>query len=169
MLNIIIISILTFITVFIAHIIIWRTIKPKNQITWLLIIFIVAPIIILLTLFIINDASDLQGSILSILLYYALAGVYIQTYPAIQANCPSLFITYFIGKHLNGVDLNEIKNIVDSKCLTKVDTRIEDLVKDGFVKIDPSKKITLTSKGDLLATLFILYRSKFLGLTEGEG
>ncbi len=166
--NIIIYSFILFIIIFFLHIIIWRTIRPKKQIIYLLAIFIFIPILLVTVLlfYIKMNFNFLQDLILIFLLYFALAGVYIQTYPAIQAWSPSLFFIYLIGKNKNGININNISNVLNQKNL--ITDRFNDLKNDDLITISNNKIIILTNKGKFLVNLFIIYR-RFLGLKEGEG
>lgn len=161
-----------FVSLFITHIIIWNVIRPKKHITMLFVNFIALPVILIGLLAI--GAPGLLFSyygpvdvVFIFLLYFAITGVYIQTYPAIQAWSPSLFILYFIKKQKKAVSLNTLQSVMSDD--TMINDRFNDLSAEGFITIvEEDGKIDLTSKGKLLALLFIFYR-KALGLDTGKG
>jgi hypothetical protein len=159
-----------FALIFLVHVIYWRSIKPKDQITPLLAIFAAVPLIPVAVCCIIDPRLIHQADLwLSLILYYAAAGVYIQTYPSIQANCPSLYIVNYIGRKKKGAAIKDIQKAVEKKRLTGLSERVKDLVSDGFIRTISGKKIDLTNKGKALAMLFIIYRTGLLGLEEGKG
>lgn len=155
---------------FCIHVVVWRLARPKQQILALLVIFYFIPAAFALLYWLLASRSISPDIIWpALILYIALAGVYIQVYPAFQANCPTLFIVNFIGKHKQGVGLEEIQSIIDKVGLTKLDDRVNDLVNDDLISVRENGAIDLTNKGKFLSMLFVLYRQKLLGLTEGEG
>ena len=103
---------------------------------------------------------------MGLILYLALAGIYIQIYPAIHIWAPSLQIVFLIGKKKKPVSYSEIKKTItaDSLILDKID----ELADEGLIFIKKSKEMVLTKKGKLLADIFIFYR-KLLKLKTGEG
>lgn len=155
---------------FCIHVVVWRVARPKQQILALLVIFYFMPAA-LAVLYWWLASQTISPDIFwpAVILYFALAGVYIQTYPAFQANCPTLFIVNYIGKHKQGVGIEEIQSIIDQAGLTKLEERVNDLLNDDLVKIRENGAIDLTGKGRFLSMVFVLYRQKLLGLTEGEG
>jgi hypothetical protein len=155
---------------FCIHVVVWRLARPKQQILALMVIFYFIPVAFALLYWLLalqTVSPDIFWP--ALILYIALAGVYIQVYPAFQANCPTLFIVNFIGKHKEGVGLEEIQSIIDKVGLTKLDDRVNDLVNDDLISVRENGSINLTNKGKFLSMLFVLYRQKLLGLTEGEG
>jgi len=157
-------------TTFCIHVVVWRVARPKQQILALLVIFYFIPAAFAV-LYQLLASSPVSPDIIwsALILYFALAGVYIQVYPAFQANCPTLFIVNFIGKHKQGVGLEEIQSIIDKVGLTKLDERVNDLLNDDLICVRENGAIDLTHKGKFLSMVFVLYRQKLLGLTEGEG
>ncbi len=167
--NVIINAVVFFILIMFIHIAYWRLCKPKGHITPLALVFVVIPVILLAACYFgDNTLFHDQDLWLSVILYFAFAGVYIQTYPPIQANCPSLYIVNVIGRK-GRAQFRDIKIAITGKKLTKVDPRIADLTHDGFIRISKQKKISLTAKGRLIASTYSFYRKRFLGLAEGEG
>jgi hypothetical protein len=155
---------------FCFHVIVWRFARPKQQIRALLVIFYFIPTTFTILYWLLESRTVSPDIIWpALILYIALAGVYIQVYPAFQTNCPTLFIVNFIGKNKQGVRLEEIQSIIDKVGLTKLDERVNDLINDDLICVRESGAIDLTNKGKFLSMLFVLYRQKLLGLTEGEG
>jgi hypothetical protein len=114
----------------------------------------------------IHSGVGIQDILLTALLYFALAGVYIQTYPAVQGWSPSLRMVYFIGTAEKGMDINELSKKFDDNILIK--GHLKNLEYENFVKLSDTGGISLTSKGNIMASVFLLYR-KLLGFKEGEG
>ena len=163
--NVIYKSFLIFFMVLFFHILIWRILKPKKHITSLLLVFIIIPFLFLGCLLKIFF-NTIDEFLLVILLHFALSFVYIQTYPAIQAWSPSLFITFLLGQSNKAFSIKEISEQIGEDSL--VNDRVEDLQKEGLIVISQDSLIFLTRKGYFLANIFILYR-KILGLEEGKG
>jgi len=164
-------GIVFFIFIFIIHIFYWRILKPKSHIKNLFINFIVvpAPIVFLIIYFSIYNpifGINFLDILFSAVLYLAIAGGYIQTYPPIQAWSPSLYIVFNIGKEKNTVTVDELKKTVDENKL--INDRFNDLSDEGLITINEKEEVFLTLKGKILSNLFYYYRS-FLGLKEGEG
>ncbi len=164
-----------FIFMLIIHIIIWRIFKPKKLIVFLFLIFIAIPLVIFLIYLIpfnlLNIQSNLtiqfQDFLFIALLYFSLAGAYIQTYPAVQAKSPSLQLVSLIGKEKSGVSITDLKKFFNTQKI--IIERIRDLEEEGFITIKKEDTmIKLTKRGKILASIFILYR-KLLGLATGEG
>jgi len=96
----------------------------------------------------------------------ALAAVYLMTYPAIQAESPSLVVLRAIADAMPaGLDWQEIAATFHPDAL--VNDRLADLLTDGLV-CQQGGQYQLTAKGGFLATIFAAYR-RVLGLPCGEG
>ncbi len=157
-------GLLFFIFILFGHILIWRKYKPKSEISALSFIFILLPFFVLIGLYFFISFVDLLA--LSIL-YYALAGVYIQTFPAFNCEIPSFKILRIIKSSMpEGVSLANIMNEFDSDEL--INSRTELLEKDKLVIKNKNSGYALTVKGKLLADFFILFR-KIYGLPIGLG
>lgn len=154
-----------FLNIFVLHVLIWRIKKPSAQIVSLFGLFLLFPAIIFLIL-LISFFSEKELILSSFLLYFALACAYIQTYPAAQANAPSLEIVYFLFKAGGeGLSEKEIIEKFDNQIL--VFNRMDDLFKENFV-FQKENKIFLTKKGAVFINIFRFYR-KILGLKAGQG
>lgn len=162
-------GIVIFIAVLVLHIMIWRIKKPKNEMIFLLFLFVILPFLVFIFLFLVNIFKNFTDNNLLFsvfLLYFSLSCAYIQTYPAARANAPSLQIVYFIYKSgKNGLSEEEIINKFNLNNL--VYERVEDLIKENFVR-QQDNTILLTKKGKVLADIFWLYR-KLYGLEFGQG
>lgn len=164
-------SLVFFITIFLIHVIIWRLFKPKNHIIGLVSIFILLPIFIFLLLLfyqihILKNFQYLTDLSFGLILHLALAGIYIQVYPAIHIWAPSLQIVLLMGKKKKPVSFSEIKKIVTADSL--ILDKIYELSDERLISIKKSKELVLTKKGKFLANIFIFYR-KLLKLKIGEG
>ena len=160
-----------FLLVLTIHIITWNRLRPKNDMNFLFFMFLVLPAIsfLLIPLFSLKLFLSYPEKILAVylpgcLLYFSLACAYIQTYPAFQADAPSLKIMRLI--HKSGTLTGD--KIINSFSLENlVQDRVDDLVKDGFISVE-NGKYYLKPKGKLLAIVFYHYR-KLYGLNFGEG
>jgi hypothetical protein len=89
---------------------------------------------------------------------------YMITYSAIEVDSPSIVIIMKIYKFgSEGVEQEKLENIVNDDLLIK--SRLKDLLIDKMAYLE-NGKFKLTSKGNLLANIFIYYR-KLLGTSEG--
>jgi hypothetical protein len=158
---------LLFIIVFACHVIVWRIFKPKAQIACLLALFVLLPLIGFVVLLLVS--IERLDCTFTFVLYFALAGVYIQTYPAIYANAPSLFIVHLIGQSKSGLSLGALQEALSKTGITSLDARMKDLVNDSLIAVSPNESVSLTPAGRILAVFMITFRQKILGLKEGEG
>lgn len=150
------------------HIIIWRAVKPRKHIITLFVFFILLPFVFFVILILVRVyyGMGIQDITLISLLYFAMACVYIQTYPAVQGWSPSLRMVYFIGTAEKGMDINELSKKFEDNILVK--GPLKNLEQENFVKLSDTGGISLSSKGNIMASVFLLYR-KLLGFKEGEG
>lgn len=157
MVKIITTSVVFFVFAFILQLLVLRIFNPKKVIHSLFFIFfvIVPLLIILYTVF----------NFKILLLYYLIAAAYIQTFPAIQADSPSLKIIDLIGNSKDGLKKEEIINAFLEESLRE--ERLRDLINEGLI-VKKNEELILTKKGKFLAKTFILYR-KILGLKRGAG
>ena len=169
-LNVIFYPFIIFIIILILHIIIWRVSKPQKQIVTLFLVFLLLPCSLLIITFIILyllkiNPISIEDFILILLFYFTLSGVYIQTFPSIQAGSPSLFIVNLIGRNNKPISTEIINKGIRKENF--INDRIDDLKKERLIIIN-NNSIILTKRGKVLSSVFILYR-KFIGLKEGEG
>ncbi len=158
-----------FLVVMLVHVIVWRVFKPRQHIVNLFLIFLILPFFFVVVFAVLNVQFRIVmiSDLLSIfLLYFSLACVYIQTYPAIYAVAPSLKMVCLINKSMpGGLKKEEIKNFFTSKDL--LNDRVKDLISENFIYMSDGE-IRLKFKGKFLAGIFFAYR-KLYGFQIGEG
>ncbi len=157
--KILIFPVAIFILAVAVHLVIWKISFPlKHRILILINIFawvLVFGIIIL---------PDFSQSLEFIVLYCSLGAAYLLSYPAIEADSPSLAITYNIAQTASaGLVKAELNKMMDDDIL--VVARINDLLSEGLVCLR-SGKYYLTPSGLFLAGLFSGFR-KLLNLPKG--
>ncbi len=169
-------GIILFIISLLIHVLVWRREPPKNYMGALVVIFIIIPTVLLsAATFAINRTGPIFNGpplnvlvdFLAILLFhYSLAGGYILSYPALQANCPTLTMLLIVARATpKGVEREKLQaNFNTSKML---EPRLKDLIDTDFVTITDGR-YKLTKKGGLLLGIFGFFR-KLLGLTAGIG
>jgi hypothetical protein len=155
-----------------AHIVIWRLGRPRSDVRALFVIFLIMPTAVGVVL--------LGGSLLApggpfppaldvaavLLLHWALVSAYVQTYPAVQAQSPSLEIAYVVGRSMpRGLSREEILARLNSGTL--VHSRVEDLVANRLVRADGDRYV-LTPSSTRLIRAFLEFRA-FLGLPKRGG
>jgi len=157
-----------FICLFI-HIIIWRLHHPKKQILTLFSLFFFFPILFYFLIYVIAEnvlSLNIEEILQVYLLHYALSLVYIFTYPAAQAGCPSFVILLIIKSSMPG---GVTKDEIYSYCLDKelFGPRIRDLINEDLVA-DKNGWLEPTKKGCFILKVFIILR-KLFGLPIGKG
>lgn len=163
---ILIIGISTFFIMLLLHIILWNIIYIKGEMIALFNLFIVTPLILILFGIKINLFQvDLDNLILILILYYSLALVYIQTYPAIVTQIPTFKILLLIKKNNNCITFEELELSFNQEEL--INSRINLLKQDKLILIR-DHKVELNIIGKILSNVFYYYR-KFLGLKVGDG
>jgi hypothetical protein len=156
-----------FVIAFVLHVLVWRILKPRNDINALGLVFIVLPFVAGGALFLAyKETFCLADFVLSALLYLTVAAAYIQTYPGMRSNVPTLVIVNLIGRSKSGLTIEQIKATLTQEQM--VQNKVEELADEGFVTMTSDQSIQLTARGRLLANCFIAYR-RLLGLSEGAG
>lgn len=154
-----------FLLILIVHIVVWNIIKPKSEIISLIAIFLIFPTPIAVLFLFCYRQIPILDFVSGAILYLALAGVYLQTYPAFTCVIPSFNILKIIKKAGGqGITISEIKKEFSLNEL--IGSRIELLESDNLIRRQDDK-LKLTLSGNALARFFILYR-KILGLPLGE-
>lgn len=150
---------LTFLIALFVHLLIWKLAMPKkNRPVVLVNIFFWVLVLAVLTM------KDFSQCLDYIVLYCSLAVAYVLSYPAMEADSPSLAIINIIAKASKaGLAKAELYKIMTDETL--VVARINDLLGDGLIFIE-SKQYFLTSKGLFLARVFGGFR-KLLNLPKG--
>lgn len=154
------------------HIVIWRIGRPRSDVRALLVIFMIAPALVVVAL---HGASLLTSggpvpSVLDataiLLIHWALASAYVLTYPAAQAQSPSLEIAYAVGQSMpRGLSREEILTLLNSETL--VHSRVDDLVANRLIRADGDRYV-LTPSSTRLIRGFLGFRA-FLGLPRLGG
>lgn len=143
----------TFILAFIFQIFWWRVARPKN--TFLLIFFIYLFFGILLLLFLKESEYKNSLNIESLLLYFLLVGAFINTYPAIESNIVTFRIQECIKR--GPASIEDIEG-----CFTyeaEIYCGIEQLVASNLATYNDEQNVALSSKGVVLAKIFIIFGS----------
>lgn len=161
-----------FIIAFTLHILIWRVKRPKNTAKALIMLFnsiLIFGIIVLLWLsYNYPNLSILPGAFISYLyitlLFHSLFVSYLLSYPAIEADSPSLVITTRIAQAgQTGLSREKIKELLKDDLL--VEPRLKDLINAGLIDLNNSV-YKINTKGVFFIQPFIIYRN-FLGLGKG--
>ena len=163
--------IVLFIVFFVIHVFWWRLFHPRSHISALILCFILLPAIVLFICILIGGDWGITALVrpklaYAVFFYYCIAGAYIQTYPAIQAWSPSLYIVYIIRNSGKTLSCAEIAEQISAESL--IHERIQDLLDEGLLRSDSNGNVRLTAKGNALALFFIKFR-QLLGLGEGGG
>lgn len=170
-----IVGTVSFLGSFFIHLELWRTIKPRRQMALLGLIFVLAPATIYFALFVIAQATQPSGTwfvrdpfnLSYVFIWHlALSAAYIMSYPAIQAESPSLRILLAIAdSRPGGLDARELEGLFPPDVLIK--ERFADLIAENLIQPDGNQYVP-TRKGRALTTLFTGYRW-LLDLPRGEG
>jgi len=149
---------------FLSHLIVWKVRVPERQVRALLKIFIYS---LLAGLFMLRltDSTLIAADYLYISLFVlSAAAAYIITYPALEADSPSLAIVSRIAAAgPRGLSDDEIYHEMGNDIL--VTPRIRDLLDEKLVRIRDGK-YRLTRSGSLFVGIFIFYRG-LLNLNKG--
>jgi hypothetical protein len=154
---------LLFFLAFFIHLFFWKLHLPKHHTKILLTIFLSVLLagILFLNMF---HHFNIFGCLQLSFLYISMTLAYITTYSGIEVDSPSLMIALKIKEAgLGGFNEEALQINLTDGILVK--PRIRDLYKDKMIYLDQGK-YKLTSKGILLARVFIFYRSL---LNSGKG
>jgi len=158
-------GILIFVFGFALHFLIWKVRLPQRQVKTFLQIFFGVWIISIFSLIgIENSFPDnpllphtlweyIHISFLTLVIVLS----YMNTYPGIEADSPTLVIVHAIkNAGSEGLEKSSLEKKLNNDVL--VSPRIQDLLTDHMAYLDGSI-LRLTSKGKLMARIFIFYRS----------
>ncbi len=156
-----------------VHIIIWRIKKPKNDVGALFFILMILPTLLLilfgLGFALAQGRTDLVffSSLTAVALFYlSLGSAYIQTYPVVQAESPSLEILLAIDQKMpHGLTETDILKLFDNSTL--VQKRMQDLINTKLI-IEKNNAYHLSNTASHIIRFFHLYR-KALGLEFNVG
>ena len=147
-----------------AHVLLWRFARVSKEIFWLFTIFLLCPLFLVAAATACGYCGAMEGVAVA-LVQTSLAVVYIQTYPALREDIPSIRILMLVDSQSNGMPREEILSQLDGAQF--LETKIEDLESDVLVASDGGI-LRLTTAGALLASIFGLYR-RLLGSRSGQG
>lgn len=154
-----------------CHVALWRLAPPRSDVRALFVIFLAVPIAIALGFVAVASSAGGQWppglDVLAILLLHgALSLAYIQTYPAVQAQSPSLEIAHAVFKsEPRGLSREEVLRALGARRL--VDDRLEDLVANRLVRAS-GDRYALTLLSTCIVKVFLGFRS-LLGLPSRGG
>lgn len=151
-----------FLAALLGHVALWRRRAPKRHVPALLGAFGI-PAAMYAAL------SPISGCLLAadLLAYAALAAAYMQSYPAAQAQSPTLLIALALARRPAGMTEEELADAIPREKL--VGDRVRDLLDAGLVEPGQTKgRVRLTGRGAALLPPFKALRL-ILGLPEGKG
>lgn len=162
----IIYGIITFVLTMFLHIVIWRTVSRKTHLVPLVKVFFIAPAIVLIIFVIFKESFTPVEAVAVYLFHIALSAGYIVSYPALQAQCPTLSMLLIIDRSgPEGACSDELKASFEVEHF--VGPRVEDLIASDFI-VKETESYRLTGKGAFLLSPFVLLR-RLLGLPTGKG
>lgn len=164
MLNILFFSFLTFFVFLFLFSISFRFFGIKNDFIFLVIFFLILPVPLFFYFVTINFFSNFE-IVMLLCLFYLLSLTFIQTFPALKENIPSIKILFFIFKN-PGLNNSEVINIL-LEFDNFIEHKNEELASDSFVTLR-NGKYQLTLIGNLIVLFFLFYR-KILGKNNNNG
>ncbi len=153
-----------FATTLVAHVVLWRVTFVKKEIFWLFSVFLLCPLLLVSAAIACGYEEALEGVAIA-LVQTSLAVVYIQTYPALREDIPSICILMQVHSQPNGMNREDILSQLDGARF--LETKIGDLENDVLVDSDEGF-LRLRPAGKFLAAIFGLYR-RLLGNPSGLG
>ncbi len=171
--NLFLYDLLLLVIAFSLHLIIWKIRLPKKQVTVILEIF--SFVLILGTISLFEFPGFIKWNLLSsdnffeigqfILLFISVTAAYIVSYPAIEADSPTLTIIKAVSEAgSEGLDKDRLDRMMNDDLL--VIPRMKDMVSDEMVYSD-GKRYKLTPKGFAMARVFLFYRNIIRGAKGG--
>lgn len=164
-----------FVLAFIIHFVLWKIRLPKRQIKAILQIFLAVLFVGISVLWNlpvkpvfwgITPPVNLPEYIQIFLFFFSLVSAYMITYSALEADSPSLVIVKtIVDAGQEGLDMEIIKELINNDVLIK--PRVYELDRDKMIYMDKDK-YRLTSKGLVMARIFVIYR-KLLNITRKGG
>jgi hypothetical protein len=149
-----------------GHVALWRIVRVKHQILWLLVIFFFLPSAVFAWGLGSPEGTN-ETLVLSYFLLLSFSGLYILLFPCAQAASPSLVILLLLELHRaeGGLTKNEVLQAMKSDTLFQ--DGLKDLHNDGLFR-DADIRPGLSHVGRLVAAAFFYYR-RILRLPRGEG
>ncbi len=154
-----------FIAALVTHVLLWNMFRIRKEVLWLAVVFVVIPLMALAALRAAGYLETAASMIAIGLLHMALTAVYVQTYPALREDIPSLRILTLVHAHAGGLTRDDLVTRLAGHGL--FETKISDLENDAFVRVRDGR-MTLTVAGAALAGVFHLYR-RLLASKVGKG
>ena len=157
---------------FVLHLVVWKIRLPKRQTQVMLLIFfgtLIAGSAFLWThpsfsLFGVGAPAEWTEYVRIALLFTAFTLAYMITYSGLEADSPSLVMVLSIARAgPEGLSKDVFYQQMTDDILIK--PRVRDLLTDKMAYLD-GETYRLTSKGILLARIFVIYRN-FLGAGKG--
>lgn len=148
---------------FLVHVMVWRIARPRASAAALLGI-VLAVLLAGLSALGLLTSPGIQPTHWTTyagiaLVYFALMAAYINTYPAMEADSPSLLIMRALSAADNGLSVPELTHLLGNDAV--VTDRIRDLIAEHYA-VTSGGKLVLTAKGRGLAWIFHAYR-KLIG------
>jgi hypothetical protein len=144
---------------FTAHVLIWRLARPLNSgiaLTSIFAITFTVGLAFITALHPFNWRIAWTDCIRLTLLYLGLMTAYIATYPAVEADSPTLHMFDAIWKAgERGLSVQELRNTLGGDRV--ITPRLRDLLSERFAKLSGDKMV-LTKKGKVMALIFHTYR-----------
>ena len=143
-----------------VHALIMNVIVVKKQLKTLLLVLLITTCLLYAILIIMGMYNFYE-----VLLTLAILGAYIQTYPALLEDIPTIRILRIISL-TNGITIEDLTRKLTARNNLQ-DSKENELENDGFVE-KSSGKYTLTTSGFILANFFYWYR-KIFNISKSNG
>lgn len=155
-----------FLSVFFIHLLIWRVVRVKKEILYLVLIFLCLPLAALGARFFLGFLKFPEFLAVA-LVHLSLALAYMQTYPTFRRDIPTFRILLLIHENKDrGTGMEEILSAVHEESGLFFE-KIDELENDALVAKN-GDTLTLRPAGKILALVFIAYRW-LLGFPAGAG
>lgn len=142
---------------FSAHVVVWRMCPRFRNVRNLILVFVAVFVAGAGCLAMFGDFTGVSGFVRLLIFYFSMMAAYVATYPALQADSPSLVIINKIhAAGANGLGADEIADTLKSAEIM-IKPRIADLLRDGMVNKN-GNNLALTPKGARFIRLMIAYR-----------
>lgn len=163
-LTVLVYGISLFIVALTMHVLLWKLFCIRKEVLWLIVVFMAIPFMVLVTLCVAGYLGIIVVAAVG-MLHMALAVVYVQTYPALREDIPSMRILMLVHENHGGLTRHDlVARLARHKLF---EAKILDLENDSFVRVMDGK-MTLTTAGAALAAIFNFYR-RLLGCDAGKG
>lgn len=159
-------ALLAFSFLFVAHLVVWRIRRPAGHYTGLSVLCLAVLVASLGSLYSLHSMISASAGFLPVtavdyfnfvMLYTALALSYVCTYPAVQADSPTMLILLLVEQaEPKGLTLEEMVCQLNDQVL--VVPRLQDLVTGNLVGLHGGRYV-IGSRGMLLAKMHVFYRA----------